>query len=402
MIDWDKELADVLKDPVFADVKPIQHRVSSSDRLVRSFDEITAFVESNGRKPSADGGMSERMLYKRLEGIKTDKAKYDKCKPFDRLNLLDDGTGTAEVCNEPQASYETIAEEEKSDDELLAEILKDPIFNISPEMEAIFDLPEYMRKNIERAQADYIGKRIQCEDFEKYEPMFQRVHAELRDKKRKLIKFKEVHLQEGNFFVVGGVLTYLAKIHKLQKDSNHKIDGRIRCIYENGTESDILLRTLGKSLFKDGYTVTFNENEDGYLEKQFTVTDKDIANGYIYVLKSKSTDPDIIKYRHLYKIGFTTQTVEERIANAKNEATYLYADVEIVAVWKVYNVKTVNLENAIHHLFDKVQLQLTAGGYTPKEWYVVPLDIVDDAINILMSGKKVAYDDTLQQLITEE
>ena len=402
MIDWDKELADVLKDPVFADVKPIQHRASSSDRLVRSFDEITAFVESNGRKPSADGNMSEKMLYKRLEGIKTDKAKYDKCKPFDRLNLLDDGTGTAEVCNEPQASYETIAEEEKSDDELLAEILKDPIFNISPEMEAIFDLPEYMRKNIERAQADYIGKRIQCEDFEKYEPMFQRVHAELRDKKRKLIKFKEVHLQEGNFFVVGGVLTYLAKIHKLQKDSNHKIDGRIRCIYENGTESDILLRTLGKSLFKDGYTVTFNENEDGYLEKQFTVTDKDIANGYIYVLKSKSTDPDIIKYRHLYKIGFTTQTVEERIANAKNEATYLYADVEIVAVWKVYNVKTVNLENAIHHLFDKVQLQLTAGGYTPKEWYVVPLDIVDDAINILMSGKKVAYDDTLQQLITEE
>lgn len=402
MIDWDKELADVLKDPVFADVKPIQHRASSSDRLVRSFDEITAFVESNGRKPSADGGMSERMLYKRLEGIKTDKAKYDKCKPFDRLNLLDDGTGTAEVCNEPQASYETIAEEEKSDDELLAEILKDPIFNISPEMEAIFDLPEYMRKDIERAQADYIGKRVKCEDFEMFEPLFQNVHDELRDKKRKLIKFKEAHLQEGNFFVVGGVLTYLAKIHKLQKDSNHKIDGRIRCIYENGTESDILLRTLGKSLFKDGYTVTFNENEDGYLEKQFTVTDKDIANGYIYVLKSKSIDPDIAKYRHLYKIGFTTQTVEERIANAKNEATYLYADVEIVAVWKVYNVKTVNLENAIHHLFDKVQLQLTAGGYTPKEWYVVPLDIVDDAINILMSGKKVAYDDSLQQLITEE
>ena len=403
MIDWDKELAEVLKDPVFADVKPTQHRATSSDRLVKSFEEITAFVESNGRKPSADGGMSERMLYKRLEGIKSDKAKYDKCKPFDRLNLLEEQTEVTDVCSEPQTAYEeTVEEEEKSDDELLAEILKDPIFNISPEAEAIFDLPEYMIKDIERAKADYIGKRVKCEDFEMFEPLFQNVHAELRDKKRKLIKFKEAHLQEGNFFVVGGVLTYLAKIHKLQKDSNHKIDGRIRCIYENGTESDILLRTLGKSLFKDGYTVAFNENEDGYLEKQFTVTDKDIANGYIYVLKSKSTDPDITKYRHLYKIGFTTQTVEERIANAKNETTYLYADVEIVAVWKVYNVKTVNLENAIHHLFDKVQLQLTAGIYTPKEWYVVPLDIVDDAINILMSGKKVAYDDTLQQLITEE
>ena len=402
MIDWDKELAEVLKDPVFADVKPTQHRISSSDRLVKSFDEITVFVESNGRKPSADGNMSEKMLYKRLEGIKADKSKCDKCNPYDRLNLLGEQTEVGDVCCEPQTAYEETVEEEKSEDELLAEILKDPIFNISPEMEAIFDLPEYMRKDIERAQADYIGKRIQCEDFEKYEPMFQRVHAELREKKRRLIKFKEAHLQEGNFFVVGGVLTYLEKIHQLQKDSNHKIDGRIRCIYENGTESDILLRTLGKNLFKDGYTVTFNEDEDGFLENKFTVTNKDIANGYIYVLKSKSTDPDITKYKNLYKIGFTTQTVEERIANAKKQATYLYADVEIVATWKVYNVKSVALETAIHHLFDKVQLQLTAGEYTPKEWYVVPLDIIDEAITLLMSGKKVAYDDTLQQLVTEE
>ena len=402
MIDWDKELSEVLKDPVFADVKPIQHRGTSSDRLVKSFDEITLFVEENGRMPSVDGVMSERMLYKRLEGIKSDKAKSDKCKPYDRLNLLDDSIKECSVCNEPQTTYETVVEEEKNDDELLAEILQDPIFNISPEMEAIFDLPEYMRKDIERAQAEYIGKRVQCEDFEKYEPLFQTVHAELRDKKRRLIKFKEAHLQEGNFFVAGGVLTYLEKIHQLQKDSNHKIDGRIRCIYENGTESDILLRTLGKNLFKDGYTVTSNEDEDGFLEKQFTVTDKDIANGYIYVLKSKSTDPDITKYKNLYKIGFTTQSVEERIANAKNQATYLYADVEIVATWKVYNVKSVAVENAIHKLFDKVQLQLTAGKYTPKEWYVVPLSIIDEAIDLLVSGKKVAYDEELQQLITEE
>lgn len=402
MIDWEKELAEVLKDPVFADVKPTQHRISSSDRLVKSFDEIIAFVESNGRKPSAEGNMSEKMLYKRLEGIKADKTKCDKCKPYDRLNILEEQIEECNVYREPQTAYEETVEEEKSDDEFLAELLKDPIFNITPEAEAIFDLPEYMIKDIERAKADYIGKRVKCEDFEMFEPLFQNIHAELRDKKRKLIKFKEAHLQEGMFFVVGGILAYLEKIHKLQKDSNHKIDGRIRCIYENGTESDILLRTLGKSLFKDGYTVTFNEDEDGFLEKNFTVTDKDIANGYIYVLKSKSTDPAITKYKNLYKIGFTTQTVEERVANAKNEATYLYADVEIIAVWKVFNVKTVNLENAIHHLFDKVQLQLTAGNYAPKEWYVVPLDIVDDAINFLMSGKKVAYDETLQKLITEE
>lgn len=403
MIDWEKELTEVLKDPVFANIKPTQHKPTSSDRLVKSFEEILLFVDENGRMPSDDGNITEKGLYRRLVGIKTDIAKYNKCKPYDRLNLLDESIEDITICCEPQTKYESANKEEKSDDELLAEILNDPIFNISPEMEAIFDLPEYMKKDIiERAQADYIGRRTKCEDFDKYEPMFKCVHAELKDKKRKLIKFKEAHLQEGNFFIVGGILTYLDKIHKLQKDSNHKIDGRIRCIYENGTESDILLRTLGKSLFKDGYTVTFNKDDVGFFEKQFTITDKDIANGYIYVLKSKSSDPDITKYKNLYKIGFTTQTVEERVANAKNQATYLYADVEIVATWKVYNVKSVAIENAIHHLFNKVQLQLTAGEYTPKEWYVVPLDIIDSAISLLISGKKVAYDETLQQLITEQ
>ena len=402
MIDWDKELAEVLKDPVFADVKPTQHRVSSSDRLVRSFEEIIAFVEEYGRVPSSSGNIKEKGLHRRLEGIKADKTKCDKCKPYDRLNLLEEQIEECNVCREPQTAYEETVEEEKSEDELLAEILKDPVFNISPEIEALFDLPEYMKKDTERAQADYIGKRVKCEDFEQFKPLFDMINRELKENKRRLIKFKEAHLQEGRFFVVSGVLVYLAKIHKLQKDSNHKVDGRTRCIYDNGTESDILLRTLGKSLFIDGYTVSANVEEDGFLEQQFNISDKDIATGCIYVLKSKSTDPDITKYRNLYKIGFTRASVEERIANAKNEATYLYADVEIVATWDVYNVKSNAVEDAIHQLFDKVQLQVTVNGHKPKEWYVVPLRIIDEAINILMAGKKAYYDVTLQTLITEE
>ncbi len=402
MIDWDKELSEIIKDSVFADIKPIQHRISSSDRLIKSFEEILLFVEGNNRIPSPDGNMTEKMLYRRLEGIKTDKVKYDKCKPYDRLNLLDDDIEVDDICCESETLYNEVDDNNKTDDELLAEILNDPIFDISPETQSIFNLPEYMRKDIEREQAEYIGKRTQCEDFEKYEPLFLNIHAELESGKRRLVKFKESHLQEGNFFVVSGIVTYLEKIHEVKKNRQYKKDGRIRCIYENGTESDILLRTLGKSLFKDGYTITYNDSEESFLEKQFTVTDKDIANGYIYVLKSRSTDSDIARYKNLYKIGFTTQSVEERIANAKNQATYLYADVEIVATWKVYNVKSVAVENAIHHLFDKVQLQVAIGGHTPKEWYVVPFSIIDEAINLLVSGKKVLYDATLQKLITEE
>ena len=300
MIDWDKELSEIIKDSVFADVKPIQHRMPSSDRLVKSFEEILLFVEENNRMPSSIGNITEKMLYRRLTGIKTDKTKYDKCKPYDRLNLLDKDIEGNDLYRESQITYNEISDDNKNVDELLSEILNDPIFNISPEAESIFDLPEYMKKDIERANAEYIGKRTQCEDFDKYEYLFKNVQADLKDGKRTLIKFKESHLQEGNFFVVGGVLTYLEKIHNLQMTKHYKKDGRIRCIYENGTESNILLRSLGKSLFIDGYTVTDNVNYDGYLEKKFTITDKDIANGYIYVLKSKSNDSDIVKYKNLY------------------------------------------------------------------------------------------------------
>ena len=264
-------------------------------------------------------------------------------------------------------------------------------------------MPQYMREAEERAQAEYIGKHIPCEDFDKFKPLFDAVHEGIDKGTHKLIKFKEAHLVEGTFFVMSGILVYLDKIHDVKKDKNHKIDGRIRCIYDNGTESDILLRTLGKSLYLDGYTVQNTLfDADAHLKKSFTITELDVASGHIYVLKSKSKDPSISSIKDLYKIGFTTQTVEERIANAKNDATYLYADVEIVASWEVYNIKAVAFENALHKLFSKAQLQVAAGVAHPKEWYVVPYKIIEEAISRLIQGEKIGYDTHLQKLVSEE
>ena len=163
-----------------------------------------------------------------------------------------------------------------------------------------------------------------------------------------------------------------------------------------------MLRSLAKSLYLDGYTVQNTLfDADEHLKKSFTITDWDVSSGYIYVLKSKSTDPAISAIKDLYKIGFTTQTVEERIANAKNDATYLYADVEIVASWEVYNIKTVALENALHKLFKKAQLQLAAGVAHPKEWYIVPYKIIEEAVSRLIQGEKIGYDIHLQKIVGE-
>ena len=43
------------------------------------------------------------------------------------------------------------------------------------------------------------------------------------------------------------------------------------------------------------------------------------------VLKSKSSDARIQAIADLYKIGYCTEPVEERIANAEQEPTYLMA-----------------------------------------------------------------------------
>ena len=384
-MDWDDMLQEVLQNPVFADVKPAQKRATSSDRLIKSFIEIADFVEQHGHLPSGDGSFDEKRLFSRLDGIRKDKSKYDKCLPYDTLGIL--------------GEYK-----EPTEEDMLYEILKNPIFDNLEETASLFDIPDYMRKaSEERAQADYIAKHVKCEDFDKYAPMFDEVQKGLDAKTHKLIKFREAHVVEGTFFVLGGRLVYLDKIFDTKKDKNHKVDGRIRCIYSNGTESDILLRTLVRTMYIDGYTVQNTLfDADAHLKKSFTITELDVASGHIYVLKSKSKDPSISSIKDLYKIGFTTQTVEERIANAKNDATYLYADVEIVASWEVYNIKAVAFENALHKLFSKAQLQVAAGVAHPKEWYVVPYKIIEEAVSRLIQGEKIGYDTHLQKLVGEE
>lgn len=381
-MDWDKELETLFDLPIFDDVKVKQQRATSSDRLVKSFLDIADFVESNGREPQNGGDIRERTLASTLDSIRKDASKRAKCLPYDRCGLL--------------------AENQKSAEEELEELFENPIFDVPAELQSVFDVPDYMKKR-DAEKPDYVARHVVCEDFEKYEAGFRQIHAKLKDGRCRLVKFKEDHLKEGAYFVVGGVLVLLAKIKHIARNKDSKLDGRTLCIYENGTQSDILYRTLGKSLYKDGYSVVdVSLSDEELLKKKFTVTDADTPNGYIYVLRSKSTNPEISRIKNLYKIGFTTQKVEERIANAKQDSTYLYADVEIVATWQVYNIKAVDFENAIHHLFREVRLQLSADEARPKEWYIVPFKVIAEAVSRLVRGEALKYDASLQCLITEE
>ncbi len=394
MINWEKELEAIFNDPLLADVTAPRKRTTSSDRLVAGFQEIHAFYEANGRLP--EDTPEEASLFHKWAGILKSEKKIERCRPFDDLGILPQPIQTVE---EPEAEYHR----EPTEEEQLEAILNDPLL---ADIDAcadlgLFDVPEYMRQRLEaRKEAEYVGKRRPCEDFDKYAEGFRVIQQGLRSGKYKLVKFSIKRLKVGSYFVEDGMIGYLAAFEDEGVNRHGDRDGRTRVIYENGAESDVKYKTIAKNLSVTGYSVVdCSDMTDEEFEQCFTITDNDVESGTIYVLRSKSTRPEIAAIKDLYKIGFTVTSVESRIANAKNEPTYLCADVEVVATWKVYNVKSSTFEALIHKLFASVQLQVTVDGHRPQEWFIVPLNVIEEAVKAIISGKRIEYNPQFQQII---
>lgn len=394
MINWEKELEKIFEDPLLADVTAPRKRTTSSDRLIAGFQEILAFYEANGRLP--EDTPQEASLFHKWVGILKSEKKIERCRPFDDLGILPQQVQTVE---EPQPEYHR----ELTEEEQLNTIFNDPLLaDIENDADhGLFDIPQYMRDRLNaRKEAEYVGKRRPCEDFDKYADGFKKIQQGLKSGKYRLVKFRESNLKVGRYFVEQGIIGYLAAFEAEGKNNLGRVDGRTRVIYENGSEADIKFRTITKNLSVDGYSIMdcSGMNNDEF-EECFTLNENDIESGTIYVLRSKSSRPEIASIQDLYKIGFTVTSVESRIANAKNEPTYLCADVEVVATWKVYNVKSSTFEALIHKLFAAVQLQVTVDGHRPKEWFIVPFKVIEEAIKAIIVGKPIEYNLQFQQII---
>lgn len=283
-------------------------------------------------------------------------------------------------------------------DKELEEIFNDPLLQLSDDEKKLFDIPQDMQRVIVRKKADYVAQQKLCENFETYKPLFAKVHQELKAGRRSLMKInKTATLAAGRYYLVGGQLLLLEKIGELKRSSNFLPDARTRCIYENGTESDILLQTLRKNVVGDGYAVSeLQEEVDGRFFNNTDITIDDKVTGNIYVLSSLSDNPDIRNVKNLYKIGFTTDSVEQRIANAEKEPTYLMAPVKIVASYKVVNMNSQKFEDLVHQLLKPVQFQVSVFDnqgveHQPHEWFIVPLPVIDVIIQKIMDGTIVGY-----------
>ena len=370
---------------------------TDEDRLVDSFEEINVFFDKNNREPNS-GSMSEYGLLAKLKNFRQNEKQKKTLKPFDRHNLL----GFVEM--EKQTIDDILNEE---DDFGLLDSDKDlDIFRF-----------KHTPKPEDRAESDFVARRkaMKEKDFEKYESMFQRVHKEIKEGRRKIKPFKNIekNLHVGDYYLMDGILLYLEtanlKQEETELDSGNRvrIEGRTRTVFENGTFSNMLFRSLGKQIQKSGKLIT-NTNEK--LEQELFVNtglvkEEDLQTGWIYVLKSKSTNAELSSIQELYKIGFASNSVDDRIKNAKNEATYLYADVKKIATYKVYNRNADKLESLLHRFFASACLDIDLFNekgqrLNPREWFVVPFEVIEESIHLILNESIVNYEyDSIMQRI---
>lgn len=364
------------------DIPEKPKKMTAQDRLERAFLEIVEFNKAHGRLPSSTTrDIAERKLGARLEGILASEEKITALKPLDDLGLL-------EFPGTPQSL-----------DELLSsgglDLLDDDLGLLD-----VSDLPQ----SASRREADSVARRKKATDFERFEHLFKAKHAELVANDFCLVRFTGLHtITEGQFFVLNGVMLLIAEVGEDNLTPNQdkfKRKQRLRIVFENGTESSMYRQSLSQRLFENEGQAVVRTGHD-----VSEVGDADQESGHVYVLRSLSTDPQVSSIPDLYKIGFSTTTVEKRIANAVGSPTYLMAPVEIVADYRAYNLRASALEHLLHRVFASVRLDITqinreGKNYDPSEWFVVPLSVINQAISMIMSGEitDYVYDPATQRL----
>ena len=387
------ELRDELAD--FAQPQKKGGHTPREERIIAGFEEVQWLVDEHGRAPRHGEGndIFERLYAVRLDRLRASEECRDLLAPLDRQGLL---AGTAASAT---------PEDEIDDDELLAE-LTDAAGDSS-----ITEL-RHVRTSAEKRAAEEIANREPCEDFDRFKPLFNAVQADLDSGARvtqpirKDAGFLKTDIREGEFFILGGQTAYVAEVGDTFKAPNGESDARLRVVYSNGTESNLLLRSLQRALYKDDASRRVSEPNAGPLFASENEAD-DLASGTIYVLRSKSDNPIVAANREvLHKIGVTGGDVARRIANARLDPTFLMADVEVVATYTLYNINRTKLENLIHRIFDPARLDIEikdrfGNPVIPREWFLVPRFVVDDVVEHIKDGSitDFSYDPKLARLV---
>ncbi len=364
-----------------AEAKRVSSRTPREERVIAGFEEIQRFVEQHGRVPQHG---EDRDIFERLYAVRLDRLReLADCRAviesLDHQGLLA-GAEPAPVS----------AADELDDDELLAQL------GVDAEPSDITDL-RHVRSAADKRAAEEIANRQTCEDFDQFKPLFEQVQKELNAGLRQTRRFeRKSEIAPGRFYILGGQKAYVASMEQPSVNEHGNIDARLRVIFDNGTESNLLMRSLQKALQQDPAGRRIVERSAGPLFADQN-EEGDEASGIVYVLRSKSDHPAVAAHRDvLHKIGVTGGDVARRLANAKLDPTFLMADVEVVATYELFNINRTRLENLIHRIFGPARLDIEIRDrfgqpVIPREWFLVPLFVIDDAVEKIKDGTITGY-----------
>lgn len=374
------ELAAELSD--FAAPEAKGGRPPREERVIAGFEEIQRFVEKIGRAPQHG---EDRDIFERLYAVRLDRLRtLPDCRTLltllDKQGLLAGTTGVAE----PSADYD--------------------VDRLAAELESVTGADDitvlrHVRTSADKRAAEEIADRKPCEDFEKFKPLFERVGADLKTGLRQAqpIEAGRRAIEAGDFFVLDGITLYIAEVGDPLKTTAGEVDRRLRAVFANGTESNLLLRSLQRAFYNDPAARRLASPESGQLSFGGDLDADDVESGTIYVLRSLSDHPYVAQHRDLiHKIGVTGSKVETRIADAEHDATYLLAKVEVVATYKLAGINRTRMENLFHRLFASARLNITINDrfghpVQPQEWFLVPLFVIDEAVERIKDGTITNY-----------
>ena len=353
------------------------------ERIIAGFEEIQRFVEEHARVPQhgEDRDIFERLYAVRLDCLNEQPNCLELLRSMDHQGLLD---------SKKKDDAESLTDS-LDDDELLAAL------GVEAESSPIQEL-KHVRSSKEIRAAEEIANREKCKDFDQFKPLFEQVQADLKAGTREMIRCDDkTDVKVGDLMVLKGQTAYVASAGESFIDGEGREDCRLRIVYSNVTESKMLRRSFQKRLWEDETARRIVIPSDMGPLFSDRVSEEDRASGTIYVLRSLSDEPFIQEHRELiHKIGFTNGSVDKRIADAENQATYLLAKVEVVASYSLYNLNANKLENLFHRIFESAKLEIEIKDrfgkpFKPREWFLVPLPVIKEAVGRIMDATIADY-----------
>lgn len=382
-------MAEMTDDDILAELgvdlmpKKVRARTPREERIIAGFEDILKFREEHGHAPQhgEDRDIFERLYAVRLDRLRAQPESVGLLAEMDEHGLLK-GFGAASLA----------PVDDLDDSALLAEL------GIEAALAQDITQLRNVRSNSERKAAEEIASAQRCEDFATFMPLFDGIEADLASGTRVTRPFgRDAGVDQGDFFILRGQLAYVADVGELTKAPNGQNDARLRVIYSNGTESNLLRWSLQRALYKDESGRRVTEPDAGPLFDDVPDEPDHLPTGTLYVLRSRSTHSAIAAHRDLvHKIGITGGSVEKRIAGAADDATYLLADVDVVATYKLYDINRPRLEALIHRVLGRVRFAVEIPDrfgklVRPREWFLVPLSVVDEIVQRIGDGTIVGY-----------